>query len=215
MKGPKIIFGIVAALSLAACGKGSKVTKERFFEEVEKIEDKKDNFKKAKLTYKAVKKSGYDSDIETENKTYSGIYVKDEDGEWESGSESNDSDADYMFMVYAAYLNFNYSRNSGFGTTSSKGEEKYYIKPFSYECYYKEENDYTSIEDDTYLKELKMYSTVVDSTKKYSYTIQYRYKWNDYGYLTTLESKSEMKTEYSNKTKYTEIQNSTVKITYK
>ena len=88
----KICLGLVTLFSLTACGKGTKVKREKFFEKCADI--KKDNLKKAKVTFRSIKKSGYDSDVEQNRENYTGIYVKDEFGYWDKGSETNDDEAD-------------------------------------------------------------------------------------------------------------------------
>ena len=206
----KICLGLVTLFSLTACGKGTKVKREKFFEKCADI--KKDNLKKAKVTYRSIKKSGYDSDVEQNRENYTGIYVKDEFGYWDKGSETNDDEVDDLFsqVVSKLILNkdskennyFEYGLN-GYNDNENNLEEKYYIKPFIYEYTLKRNKSYP------------IYDDYLDDSKSSSYVTEYSYEWNDYGYLTKAEGKRTENIEYSDGTKYTSSEIISVKITYK
>ncbi len=206
----KICLGLVTLFSLTACGNGTKVKREKFFEKCADI--KKDNLKKAKVTYKSIKKSGYDSDVEQKRENYAGIYVKDEFGYWDKGSETNDDEANDIFsqVVSKLILNedskernyFEYGTN-GYNDNDNNLEEKYYIKPFIYQYTLKRNKSYP------------IYDDYLDDTESSTYVIQYSYEWNDYGYLTKAEAKRTENMEYSDGTTYTSSEIISIKITYK
>lgn len=205
MKLSKIIIGIVACLSLSGCS-GSKVSREKFFLEVENIRE--DTLTKAKLTYNSYTKSGYGSDIEEEKEYGSGLYLKDADLDWQRGSDTNDSLADDIFTSMIRHINlldtsefdnsFEIKTTNGtsFTTIATKSEQNYYINPFSYDASVKDEFSASGFDE------------------KITVIRECHYEWNDFGYLTYADVKDETIAETNNE-KRTYIQQSTVKVVYR
>ena len=101
-----------------------------------------------------------------------------------------------------------------FETNISFAEQKYYIKPFSYDNYYKDDDyDHFDYDDIDYTSLKEKYSTVVKEGK--TTRIQNtHYEWDKFGYLTLAELKTEIK--YESKTiKAKETTTCTIKVSYK
>ena len=107
--------------------------------------------------------------------------------------------------------------------TNAKEDEKYYIKPFSFDSYVKEERDYDDYDYDDYVyydhdydnndSSLRVYRS---SSGSYKFTRirKYHFEWDDYGYVTCIEFSEETRKEYKNKTTISN-ETSTAKISYK
>ena len=198
MKISKVIIGIVAMLSLSACNRGSKVSYERFVQAAKNL--KEDDLKKAHITYKNFIKSDF-SDSGHKREYATGLYLKDSLNGWQRGSDNNDSEADMIFasVIRDMLLSEMVSDYSNFEINSSnatKSEQKFYIAPFS--CY-----GYSKSESSAYGLDNKSVTTH-----------EYRYEWNEYGYLTYAEMEEEINTE-SNGAKYSSITKASVKIAYR
>ena len=221
----KICLGLIAIFSLTACGKGKKVTKEEFFEEVANL--KTDKHKKATIIVTLNSKSGDKNDLLEEKRKATGSYVKDETGSWDSDSETNGSYADMAFSSIVE--NYHLKQFNYFGSfysssgTNAKEDEKYYIKPFSFDSYEKEERDYDDYDYDDYVyydhdydnndSSLSVYRSSSGSFK-YTRIRKYHFEWDDYGYVTFIEFSEETRKEYKNKTTISN-ETSTAKISYK
>ena len=180
----KGIIGVVALFSLCSCGKGTKVSIEKFIEKVEEI-DSNDSYKQAKFTYVL---SVTFADGKKENRQYAGIYVK-ENGSWASGSDKNDIKADSQFMYLLNYVHLSCFDEFFYEDTLSDTEVKYYVNPFSLDWTYKSEDK--------------------DHGYKSSQEIHECYEWDDYGYVTYFLHEEEYKVSDSNNemhsSRYTKI----------
>ena len=186
----KGIIGVVALFSLWSCGKGTKVSKEKFIEKAEEI-NSNDSYKQAKFTYVL---SATFADGKKENRKYASIYVK-ENGSWVSGSDKNDAEADSLYYFYFDKLDPNSIESSvRFDSNLQNEKETYYIRPFAYEYSY----------------EATTVNTRTEIVKQNYYTY---YEWDDYGYLTYLEIKDDQKDINAKSTVRASILK--IKITYK
>ena len=113
----------------------------------------------------------------------------------------------YSFCLYL-HLN-ELAKSKELETNSSDAETKYYIKPFSYDCFYTEETK-TVYQNSNLRKELINF-TAVDDDYKNKRTVIIRYEWNDFGYITYAECKA----EYPNNEKSKFSETSKIKISYK
>ena len=195
----KITLGVVSIFSLCSCdGRGSKTTKEKFINELNDLKTN-DSYKKAELTYITISKTGYGDKLGKEKKTHSGIYFKNEYGEWVSSYETFDEMADSAFKraLNSTVDKFapstddsDYSNPDG----AIKDKETYYINPLGYKY---------SLDMD-----LSSYTTGMPNQHHYDY-----YEWNDYGYLTYSEGRTEY--IYRNDKSYVKTERYTMKIVYK
>ncbi|MCR5308821.1 MAG: hypothetical protein K6E21_01765 [Bacilli bacterium] len=209
----KISLGLIAIFSFTACSSGTKVTRDEFFEAVAKL--KSPSYKNAKVAIEEVEKREENSDISESKSTLSGNFKKDNTFDtwvdtWEA-DENTSLRVERIFKSILSDMNLSTSSETrnGFETYKSFAEEKYYIKPFLYDSYYKDD-DYDHI-DYTSLKE--KYSTVVNEGKT-TCIENYHYEWDKCGYLTFAERKTEIKYEYKT-TKSKETTTCTIKVSYK
>lgn len=208
----KICLGLIAAFSLSACNRGSKVSEEKFFEEVAKIENV--SYKKATITYSYTSKEKDNFDNSEQKNTSEGTFTKNELGEWER-SEDTSYGVETRFLRFALYLHLNVlAKSKELESNSSDAETKYYIKPFSYDCSYTEET-YTEETKTDYLnsnlrKELINFAAADDYYKN-KRTTTIHYEWNDFGFITYAECKH----EYPNNEKSNFSETSKIKISYK
>lgn len=196
----KFCLGLITVFSLTACGKGTKVTREKFFEEAGKINS--NNLKKAKLTYKRTTKVQSGRDIlEEEKESFSGLFLKDESGNWVDGSDKNDNDAKIIFNeVYTYfYLDGTVNTINHFEVDDNEhATKKYYIKPFSFNYHLEEkeidygEYDYDVIYDRCSMGDSRAFFTEPEPPQIIR-TKDYNFEWNDQGYVTSIVNKTETK----------------------
>lgn len=184
---------IVAILSLCSCGKGTKTTEENFLERVNAIE-RNDEYTEADIVFyssSSIKEAGKEK-TEEDNR-YTASFVKNE-GQWiRDRRVYNDKKATEFFTDCvinsspAQFVNedinlFVYDRN----------DIKYYVDPYGVEYEYEHETNFFSLK---YVSSFYMY-----------------YEWDQYGYITTVRTKSEEKNDTG---EYHLLFTSNIKITYK
>lgn len=193
----KFCLGLITVFSLTACGKGTKVTREKFFEEVGKINS--NNLKKAKLTYKRTTKVENGPDIEEEKDSFSGLFIKDESGNWIDGSDKNDNDAKIIFNEICTYfyLNGTVDTINHFEVDDNeRATKKYCIKPFSFNYHLEEreidDDDYDVIYERYLIGHSRAFFTTPEPPQIIR-TKDYNFEWNDQGYVTSIVNKMETK----------------------
>ena len=195
----KVAIGIVTVLSLCSCEKGTKTSRTKFYTRLgESHFEEKDSYKKARVNCIITYIKGYAPDLEKTKTKSTGYYLKDEDNNWITGSDTNGADADLMFFNSIRTLHLSVFdeadiKSSAFINPDDEPEEYYYIKPFGYELKHSSENYYSYI------------AAMLNS--------HYFYQWNDYGYVTLIDTTRENISNESGK-EYTDSQIIKVKITY-
>ena len=170
---PKITLGVVAILSLCSCGKGSKTTKEKFFEKANAIESTKD-YKKARISGTLIEENTENSETKKTKENLIGTFTKDEWGSWAVDDEKNVGMAKEIFDFAISNYITDFSGKSGLTSNDSTFTEKYYLRPFGYELTYKESDDY--------------YGDYYDYKRERTNEGSYYFQWNDDGWLVIIEA---------------------------
>lgn len=170
---PKITLGVVAILSLCSCGKGSKTTKEKFFEKANAIESTKE-YKKARISGTLIEENTENSETKKTKENLIGTFTKDEWGSWDVDDEKISEMSKEMFGYAIRNYITDYSGISGLASDDSTFTEKYYLRPFGYELTYKESDDY--------------YDDYYGYKRERADEGSYYFQWNDDGWLVIIEA---------------------------